>query len=67
MAFSLDGSTFTRQCVAADPLEKEGKHGNGSRFMVFENGAVTPERFLGRLTPREKLRRGKWARAVQRM
>src|SRR5258708_17328352 len=45
-----------------DPLGKEKRStGNGIGVYGFENGAVTPERFLP-LTPREKLPLGKLRR-----
>src|SRR5258707_13523514 len=60
LAFSVNGKhLFTSMASLTDPLGKEkGSSGNGIAVYGFENGAVTPERFLP-LTPREKLPLGK--------
>src|SRR5258705_504512 len=60
LAFSLDGRhLYASMASLTDPLGKEkGSTGNGIAVYGFENGAVTPERFLP-LTPREKLPQGK--------
>ena len=60
LAFSVNGKhLFASMASLTDPLGKEkGSTGNGIAVYGFENGAVTPERFLP-LTPREKLPQGK--------
>src|ERR1700739_4780083 len=60
LAFSIDGKhLYASMASLTDPLGKEkGSTGNGIAVYSFENGAVTPERFLP-LTPREKLPLGK--------
>jgi DNA-binding beta-propeller fold protein YncE len=60
LAFSVNGKhLFASMASLTDPLGKEkGSTGNGIAVYGFENGAVTPERFLP-LTPREKLPLGK--------
>src|SRR5258708_15579738 len=56
LAFSVNGKhLFASMASLTDPLGKEkGSTGNGIAVYGFENGAVTPERFLP-LAPREKV------------
>jgi hypothetical protein len=60
LAFSVDGRhLYASMASLTDPLGKEkGSTGNGIAVYGFENGVVTPERFLP-LAPREKLPQGK--------
>ena len=60
LAFGLDGKhLFASMASLTDPLGKEkGDTGNGIAVYTFENGRVTPERFLG-LAPRERIPGGK--------
>ncbi len=60
LAFSLDGRhLFASMASYTDPLGKQkGSTGNGIAVYGFENGVVTPERFLP-LAPRVKLAAGK--------
>ena len=60
LAFSLDGKhLYASMASATDPLGHEkGDTGNGIAVYRFENGEITPERFLS-LTPREKIPAGK--------
>jgi hypothetical protein len=60
LAFSMDGKhLYASMASLTDPLGKEkGSTGNGIAVYGFENGMVTPERFLP-LSPRATLPRGK--------
>jgi len=60
LGFSLDGKhLFASIASLTDPLgKKKGSTGNGMAVYTFENGRVTPERFLP-LLPRTKLPAGK--------
>ncbi len=60
LAFSLDGRRlFASMASYTDPLGKEkGSTGNGIAVYGFENGTVTPERFLP-LAPRATVPAGK--------
>ena len=63
LAFSLDGKhVFASIASLTDPLgKKQGSTGNGIAVYTFENGRVTPERFIP-LLPRTKLPAGKMRR-----
>ena len=56
LAFSVDGRhVYASMASLTDPMGKEkGSTGNGIAVYSFDNGMVTPERFLP-LAPREKL------------
>src|SRR6202790_5108562 len=56
LAFSLDGKhLFASMASLTDPLgKKKGSTGNGIAVYVFENGRITPERFM-LLPPRDKI------------
>jgi DNA-binding beta-propeller fold protein YncE len=60
LAFSLDGKhLFASMASYTDPLgKKEGSTGNGIAVYRFDNGKVTPERFLP-ISPRTSLPQGK--------
>jgi YVTN family beta-propeller protein len=60
LAFSLNGKhLFASMASYTDPLgTKEGSTGNGVAVYRFDNGKVTPERFLA-ISPRTFLPRGK--------
>jgi len=60
LAFSLDGKHLYASIASlTEPLGKgKGSTGNGIAVYSFQNGEVTPERFLP-LTPRVNLPRGK--------
>ncbi len=60
LAFSLDGHRlFASMSSLSDPLGKEkGSTGNGIAVYIFENGKISPERFMP-LTPRTNLPTGK--------
>jgi hypothetical protein len=60
LAFSLDGKhLYASMASLTDPLGKgKGSTGNGIAVYTFENGEVTPEKFLP-LTPRTFIPRGK--------
>jgi len=60
LAFSLDGKhLYASMASLTEPLGKgKGSTGNGIAVYSFQNGEVTPERFLP-LTPRVNLPRGK--------
>jgi DNA-binding beta-propeller fold protein YncE len=60
MAFSLDGKhIFASIASLTDPLgKKRGNTGNGIAVYAFENGRVTPERFMP-LPPRKDIPPGK--------
>ena len=60
LAFSLDGHhLYVSMASYTDPLGKQkGSTGNGIAVYTFENGKVTPERFLP-LTPRTNIPAGK--------
>jgi DNA-binding beta-propeller fold protein YncE len=60
LAFSLDGKhLYASMASLTDPLGKaKGTTGNGIAVYTFENGVVTPERFLP-IAPRTKLPHGK--------
>jgi DNA-binding beta-propeller fold protein YncE len=64
LAFSLDGRhLYSSMASLTDPLGKEkGSVGNGIAVYSFENGQVSPERFL-KIPPRTKLPDGKIRRA----
>ncbi len=63
LAFSLDGKHLYASIASlTDPLGKEkGSTGNGIAVYTFQNGEVTPERFLP-LMPRSQLPHGKLRR-----
>jgi hypothetical protein len=63
LAFSLDGKRIYASVASlTDPLGREkGSTGNGIAVYAFENGIVTPERFLP-LPPRKQLPPGKLRR-----
>jgi DNA-binding beta-propeller fold protein YncE len=65
LAFSVDGKHLYASMVSLnDPLGKEkGNTGNGIAVYGFQNGIVTPERFLP-LAPRKKTPAGKLQRAA---
>jgi hypothetical protein len=65
LAFSIDGKhLYASMASLTDPLGKEkGSTGNGIAVFGFENGVVTPERFLP-LAPRGSVPHGK-ARRVE--
>src|SRR5467141_5440 len=60
LAFSLDGKRlFASMASLTDPLGKQkGSTGNGIAVYTFENGRITPERFMP-LPPRDKIPGGK--------
>jgi DNA-binding beta-propeller fold protein YncE len=60
LAFSLDGKhVFASMASLTDPLGKQkNSTGNGIAVYAFENGRITPERFMP-LTPRDKIPGGK--------
>ena len=60
LAFSLDGHRlYASMASLTDPLGKRpGSTGNGIAVYTFENGRVTPEKFLS-LPPRTQIPRGK--------
>jgi hypothetical protein len=60
LAFGLDGKhLFASMASLTDPLGKEkGSTGNGIAVYTFENGRISPERFMP-LAAREKIPRGK--------
>lgn len=60
LVFSLDGKhLFASMASLTDPLGKQkGSTGNGIAVYAFENGRISPERFLP-LTPRDKIPGGK--------
>src|SRR6267142_2049464 len=60
LAFSLDGKhLFASMASYTDPLgKKEGSTGNGIAVYKFEDGKITPERFLP-LAPRTEIPKGK--------
>ena len=60
LAFSLDGKhLFASMASLTDPLGKQkGSTGNGIAIYTFENGRITPERFMP-LPPRDKIPGGK--------
>jgi hypothetical protein len=60
LAFSLDGKhLFASMASLTDPLGKQkGSTGNGIAVYTFENGRITPERFMA-LPPRDKIPGGK--------
>ena len=64
LAFSLDGKhIFASMASLTDPLGKrKGSTGNGIAVYSFENGRISPERFLA-LTPRTTIPTGKVRRA----
>ncbi len=64
LAFSLDGRhVFASVASLTDPLgKKKGSTGNGIAVYSFENGRISPERFL-QLAPRVKIPSGKKRRA----
>ena len=64
LAFSLDGKhLFASFASLTDPFgKKKGSTGNGIAVYAFENGRVTPERFLP-LAPRTSIPAGKQRRA----
>ncbi|HTQ58717.1 MAG TPA: beta-propeller fold lactonase family protein [Candidatus Solibacter sp.] len=64
LAFSLDGKhIFASMASLTDPLGKrKGSTGSGIAVYSFENGRITPERFLP-ITPRKKIPAGKSRRA----
>jgi len=63
LAFSLDGKhLYASMASFTDPLGKRpGSTGNGIAVYKFENGRVTPEKFL-LLAPRTKIPQGKLRR-----
>ncbi len=63
LAFSLDGKhLYASMASLTDPLGKgKGSTGNGIAVYTFQNGEVTPERFLP-LAPRTNLPHGKLRR-----
>ena len=60
LAFGLDGRhLFASMASLTDPLGKQkGSTGNGIAVYAFENGRVTPERFMP-IPPRDKIPGGK--------
>ncbi len=60
LAFGLDGKhLFASMASLTDPLGKEkGGTGNGVAVYAFENGRITPQKFIP-LTPRDKIPGGK--------
>jgi hypothetical protein len=60
LAFSLDGQhLYASMASLTDPLGKgKGSTGNGIAVYSFQNGEITPERFLP-LAPRSKIPTGK--------
>ncbi|MGB2592042.1 MAG: hypothetical protein WAJ96_15410 [Candidatus Acidiferrum sp.] len=64
MAFSVDGKhIYASMASLTDPLgKKKGSTGNGIAVYRFENGHISPERFLP-LTPRKTIPTGKLRRA----
>jgi DNA-binding beta-propeller fold protein YncE len=60
LTFSLDGKhLYASMASLTDPLGKgQGSTGNGIAVYAFQNGGVTPERFLP-LTPRTNIPHGK--------
>lgn len=64
MAFSVDGKhIYASMASLTDPLgKKKGSTGNGIAVYRFDDGHITPERFLP-LTPRRKIPAGKLRRA----
>src|SRR5712664_4149979 len=60
LAFGLDGKhVFASMASLTDPLGKQkGSTGNGIAVYTFENGRITPERFMP-LPPRDKIPGGK--------
>jgi len=60
LAFGLDGKhLFASMASLTDPLGKQkGSTGNGIAVYTFENGHITPERFMP-LPPRDKIPGGK--------
>jgi DNA-binding beta-propeller fold protein YncE len=65
LAFSTDGRRLYASFASlTDPLGKEqGSTGNGIAVYTFENGVVSPERFIP-LAPRRTLPSGKQRRAI---
>jgi DNA-binding beta-propeller fold protein YncE len=63
LAFSLDGKRiFASMASLTDPLgKKKGSTGNGIAVYAFENGRVSPERFLP-IAPRTTIPAGKQRR-----
>ena len=63
LAFSLDGHhLYASMSSITDPLGKQkGSTGNGIAVYTFENGKVTPERFIS-IAPRTKIPAGKLRR-----
>jgi DNA-binding beta-propeller fold protein YncE len=64
LTFSLDGKhLFASMASLTDPLGKQqGNTGNGIAVYAFDDGRITPERFLP-LAPRRKIPGGKKRRA----
>ena len=60
LSFGLDGKhLFASMASLTDPLGKQkGSIGNGIAVYAFENGRITPERFIP-LPPRDKIPSGK--------
>ncbi len=60
LVFSLDGKhLFASMASLTDPLGKQkGSTGNGIAIYAFENGRISPEKFLP-LAPRDKIPGGK--------
>jgi hypothetical protein len=60
LAFGLDGKhLFASMASLTDPLGKQkGSTGNGIAVYTFDNGRITPERFMS-LPPRDKIPGGK--------
>jgi hypothetical protein len=60
LAFGLDGKrVFASMASLTDPVGKQkGSTGNGIAVYAFENGRITPERFMP-LPPRDKIPGGK--------
>jgi DNA-binding beta-propeller fold protein YncE len=67
LAFSLDGQhLYAPMASLTDPLGKEqGSTGNGIAVYRFENGQVTPERFL-KIPPRARIPGGKVRRELMK-
>lgn len=63
LAFGLDGKhLFASMASLTDPLGKQkGSTGNGIAVYTFDNGRITPERFMS-LPPRDKIPGGKMRR-----